>query len=53
MKEKLYRLGIVDDKLYSEILKSDKFSSFIWKINWRLEKEDKAKINNSCDSLKD
>ncbi len=41
LKEKAYRLGIVDDALYKDILKSDKFSSFVWKINWRLEKEPK------------
>lgn len=33
-----YRLGIVDERLYSDIIRSDKFSNFVWQVNWRLER---------------
>lgn len=52
MKPEYYRMGIVDEGLYEEILRSDKFSNFVWRINWRLEGEKKEKVNDAREWVK-
>ena len=45
-------MGIIDETLYNEIANSDKFSNYIWRIDFRVKNEPKHKINDSRDYLK-
>ena len=31
-----YRLGILDENLFDQLLRSDKFAEYVTKINWKL-----------------